>query len=360
MKIKDIAAILVEERTVLVKVSTDEGIVGIGECSPMRPRKLVAETVFQFIRPLLIGMDPFDIERIWETFFVGTYKLRGRLSTIAFSGVEVALWDIMGKALNLPVHRLLGGLYREKVRMYASFMRRDQSPLEVARRAAEAVQQGFTAVKIKIGKRWGFDSLPDNAVETVREVRAAVGDDIELMVDCNSAYSAVRAIQIGRQLEQYGIFHYEEPVQEHDIESLAKVSRALDVPVAAGEQHHTKYEFKDMLVREAVDIVQADIIKAGGFWECKKIAAMADAFSKIHTPHNTQPTIGIIATVHFAASTPNCRYAQEYNMEPHPLRETLLKESIRVKDGYIDVPTGPGLGIELNEDVVKKQGVQIQ
>jgi L-alanine-DL-glutamate epimerase-like enolase superfamily enzyme len=358
MIIKDITTILVADRTVLVKVFTDEGIIGVGECSPMRPRKLVAETVAQFIRPLLLGMDPFDIEKIWETFFLGTYKLRGRISTMAFSGIEVALWDIMGKAVGLPVHKLLGGLYRDKIRMYASFMRRDQSPVEVAKRTAEAVNQGFTAVKIKIGKRWGFDSLPDDAVETVREVRSAIGDGIDLMVDCNSAYSAARAIQLGRRLEEFNIFHYEEPVQEHDIASLAMVTQALDVPVAAGEQHHTKYEFKEMLERGAVDIVQADIIKAGGFWECKKIAAMADAFGKVHTPHNTQPTIGTIATVHFAACTPSCRYPQEYNMEPHPLREILLKEPIQVKDGYIDVPTGPGLGVELDEDVVKKQGVE--
>lgn len=359
MKIQDIQVFIIKDRTVLVKVFTDEGIVGIGECSPMHP-KLVAETIISALKPIIVGLDPFDIERISEDVFIKTYKFRGRLVFMAFSGIEIAIWDAIGKALKLPVYKLLGGEYRKDIKVYASFMRRDQSPKEVAERAEYFVNQGFKAIKIKIGKRWGFDDLPDNAIETVKEVRKAVGYDIDLMVDCNSAYSAPRAIQIGRKLEEYNIFHFEEPVPEHDIESLRKVSEALDVPVAAGEQNCGRYEFKELIVKDALDIVQPDVIKAGGFLECKKIATLADSFGKVCTPHNTQPNIGTVATLHFIASTPNCRYPMEYNIEPHPLRDILIKEPIIPKDGYLTVPEGHGLGIEVNEEIVEKYGVEIK
>ena len=359
MKIQDIQVFIIKDRTVLIKVFTDEGIVGIGECSPMHP-KLVSETVVFVLKPIIIGRDPFDLERISEDIFIKTYKFRGRLVFMAFSGIEIAIWDAIGKALRLPVYKLLGGEYRKNIKVYASFMRRDQSPKEVAERAEYFVTQGFKAIKIKIGKRWGFDDLPDNAIETVKEVRKVIGYDIDLMVDCNSAYSAPRAIQIGRKLEDYGIFHLEEPVPEHDIESLRKVTEALDVPVAAGEQNCGRYEFKELLVKDAVDIVQPDVTKAGGLLECKKIATIADSFGKICTPHNTQPTIGTVATLHFIISTPSCRYPMEYNIEPHPLRDILLKEPIVPKDGYLTVPDGYGLGIEINEEVIERYGIEIK
>jgi len=358
MKITDVKVMIVAKRMVLVQVYTDEGLVGIGECSPMNPY-LIGTTICRTLKPMIVGMNPFDIEKIWEKMFIGTYKLRGRLHSIAISGIEISLWDIIGKAVEQPIYKLLGGKYRDKVPMYASFMRRDQSPREVAERAVHFVDKGFKAIKIKIGNRWGFDSLPDRAIETVKQVRSAIGDDIALMVDCNSAYSAPRAIQIGRQLEKYNIFHFEEPVPEYDIDSLAKVTSALDVPVAGGEQNHTRYEFKELLMKDAVDIVQPDVTKAGGLLECKKIAAMADAFGKICTPHNTQPTLGTAATLHFVISTPNCRYYQEYNIEPHPLREKFLREPLQIKEGYLFPPDKPGLGVEIDEGFLKEHGVPV-
>ena len=358
MRIRDIKIFMVSERTLLVKIFTDEGIVGVGECSPMNI-KVIPYIIINVLKPIILGQDPFNLEKIFEDIFVKTYKIRGRLIFMAFSGIEIALWDIIGKVLKLPVYKLLGGAYRTNIKVYASFMRRDQSPIEVAERAEYFASLGFKAIKIKIGKRWGFDSLPDEAIETVKEVRRAIGDEIDIMVDCNSAYSAPRAIQIGRKLEEYNIFHFEEPVPEYDIESLKKVSEALDVPVAAGEQNIGRYEFKELLVRDAVDIIQPDVIKAGGLLECKKIAAIADAFGKFCTPHNTQPAIGTVATLHFVASTPNCRYPLEYNIEPHPLKDILFKDSPIPKDGYLNVPDRDGLGIELNDEVIEKYGEEV-
>lgn len=348
MKITSVKGVIVAERALFVRMETDAGIVGYGECSPM-DIALIATAVSHNLGPRVVGLDPFSTERIRETLLLGTYKLRGRIMSIGISGIETAAVDVMGKALGVPAYRLLGGAYRSKIEVYASFMRRDLSPVEVAARAASAVQKGFGGVKIRIGARFGFDLLPDNALETVKEVRAAIGDDVKLMVDANSAYSASRAIELGRRLEEYGVFHFEEPVPEHDMESLVKVSAALDMPVAAGEQNHTTYEFKQLLVADAVDIVQPDVTKAGGILECKKIAAMAEAFGKFCTPHNTSLLLGCAAALHFVGSTPNCRYPLEYNAEPNDLPERVLLKQMVPVDGMMSLPECPGLGVAFDE-----------
>ena len=342
-------------RNLLVRVLTDEGIVGYGECSPMN-NDLVAPHLRHGLADLVIGGDPFDTEALVERMFIRTYKLAGQSMAMAISGIEIALWDIMGKAVGQPIYKLLGGAYRKPIRMYASSMSREIEPVAEAKRLAALVEKhGFTAVKVRVGSVFGFDedAWPGRSLELVKEVRAALGDGIEIMVDGNSCYSAPRAIQLGRQLERYSVFHFEEPCPYRDLDSTAKVARALDLPVAGGEQDWEIPRFREMLEREAVDIVQPDIIKAGGFSVCKKIAHLAEAFGAVCTPHQTQP-FGTVANLHFAASTPNCRYSQEYNIEDHPLRDTLFKQPVlEVKDGHLAVPEGPGLGVEIDEEVLR-------
>jgi L-alanine-DL-glutamate epimerase-like enolase superfamily enzyme len=183
-------------------------------------------------------------------------------------------------------------------------------------------------------------------------VRRVLGDGIEILVDGNSCFSAPRAIELGRRLEECGVFHFEEPCPYWDLDSTAQVAEALDMPVAGGEQDWGIHRFREMLQIEAVDIVQPDLIKAGGFSICKKVAALAEAYGRVCTPHQTQP-FGTVANLHFAASTPNCRYAQEYNIEPHPLRDTLFREPVlEVTDGHLAVPEGPGIGVELNQELL--------
>lgn len=354
MKVSDVQAFNLANRTVLVKVTTDEGIVGWGECSPMQPPVIVAHIEHTLAR-LVVGEDPFDLERLVERMFVTPYKIAGQALAIAISGIEIALWDIIGKALGVPIYKLLGGAYRTKIPVYASSMRRDISPQEEAKRLAELVEKfGFRAVKVRVGDRFGADAdvYPGRSIEVVREVRKALGDDIAIMVDANSAFTPSRAIELGRRLEEFGIFHFEEPCPYTDLDANAKVAAALDVPVALGEQEWDLVRFREMLVKGACDIVQPDVIKVGGFLRCKKVAAMAEAFNVPVTLHNTQPTIGTIATLHFAASTPVCRYPQEFNIEPHPFAHRLVKELPKVEDGFISVPDAPGLGVEVNEEVV--------
>ena len=359
MKITDVKVTLVK-RIILVRVTTDEGIVGIGECSGMNG-PVVRSVVEESLKPLLIGENPLEIERLWEKMYVSTYKIRGQSQSIGISGVDIALWDILGKALNTPVYQLLGGCYREKIRMYASSVPRElKDPAPSAEMAARCAEAGFSALKVKVGTRWGFDDLPDLAVQTVRAIREAIGPGVELMVDANSAYTAHTAIRMGRKFEACDIFHFEEPVPFHDLGAMAQVAAALDVPVAGGEQDHTRYRFREILMLDAADILQCDVIKAGGLSECKKIAAMADAFGRPVTPHNTNQTVGMAATLHFLASTPNCRYSQECTILPgqrhDPARDELLTAPFRVVKGYLEVPKGPGLGVTLNEEIVKKFG----
>jgi len=354
VKITEVTPIFLNP-TLLVRVETDAGIVGWGECSPMNGRVIVAH-VRHSLASIAIGRDPFDIEAIVEDMFVRTYKIAGQSQAMAISGVEIALWDIMGKALNVPIYKLLGGAYRKRIRMYASSMRRDISPRDEADRLKRLVdERGFTAVKVRVGSTYGFDrdAAPGRSVELVREVRKRLGDGIEIMVDGNSCFTAPRAIQLGRVLEQHNTFHFEEPCPYTDIDSTAKVAQALDLPIAGGEQDWDLRRFKEMMEKEAVDIVQPDVIKAGGFSVCKKVAALAEAFGFVCTPHQTQP-LGTIATLHFVAATPCCRYSQEYNIEPHPIGDALFRNPVPVVDGHMAVPEGPGLGVEINEEVLSR------
>lgn len=358
MKITRVEPILLEWN-LLVRVHTDEGLTGWGECSPMNNRLVLAH-LEHALGPLVVGRDPFDIEAIVERMFLHTYKVAGQSMAMAASGIEIALWDIMGKALGQPIYKLLGGAYRKQIRMYASSMSREIKPLEEAKRLTALVEKhGFTAVKVRVGSVFGFDqdAWPGRSLELVREVRAALGDGIEIMVDGNSCYSAPRAIQLGRELERCQVFHFEEPCPYWDLDSTAKVAQALDLPVAGGEQDWELRRFREMLGKEAVDIVQPDVIKAGGFSVCKKVAALAEAFGAVCTPHQTQP-LGTVANLHFAASTPCCRYSQEYNIERHPLRDTLFTEPVlEVEKGCLLVPEGPGLGVEINAEVLRAHGI---
>ena len=338
----------------LVRLHTDEGVVGYGECSPMNNAVTTAH-LEHALAPIVVGQDPFDVERIVERMFVGTYKLAGQGLAMAASGIELALWDIKGKALGVPIYKLLGGAYRTRIRVYASSMRRDISPAKEAKRLAALVEKhGFTAVKVRVGSVFGFDEDVETgrSLDLVKEVRRVLGEGVEIMVDGNSCYSAPRAIELGRRLEEFGVFHFEEPCPYWDLDATARVAEALDLPIAGGEQDWGVHRFREILQIEAVDIVQPDLIKAGGFSICQKVAALAEAYGSVCTPHQTQP-FGTVANLHFAAATPCVRYSQEYNIEPHPLRDKLFREPVlEVKDGYLTVPEGPGIGAELNEKVL--------
>jgi L-alanine-DL-glutamate epimerase-like enolase superfamily enzyme len=375
MKITRITPVVLADRYVLVRVETDEGVTGFGEASPMNA-PLIVGALKHALGPLAIGQDPRHVEALYERLAIGTYKLEGRLQMFALSGLEQACWDIKGKALGVPVHQLLGGAYRERVRMYLTLKR--DTPLNQARLAATAVESGFTALKLQVSTRQGFDTRPDTTLDCVREVRAAVGDDVDLLIDANSAWSAPNAIRMCQALEPFNIVHLEQPVPERDLDALAQVNQHTSIPVTYGEEDFSLWRYKDAIVRGACEVVQPDPIKAGGLLTCLKVAHLAEAFSKSFTPHDTSIHLGMAATLQLVAAVPNARGAQESTLYPPGtgrstsreraaydtpangvVPQHILAEPFQIgADGCLPVPLGPGLGVELNQDVLARYGVE--
>jgi D-arabinonate dehydratase/D-galactarolactone cycloisomerase len=369
MKIQETKTIVLADRFVLVQVVTDEGIIGIGECSPMNAT--VTVPMVELLRDIIEGEDPRNIERLLEKMLIGSYKLQGRAAALAISGIEIALWDILGKSVSLPVYRLLGGCYRDKIRMYATLSR--DTPKNLVRRAKAAVDHGFTGVKIKVATRWGFDAKPDPTVETIRAVREEIGPDVDIMVDANSGWTVPTAIRMCHALEPFNILHLEQPVPERDLDALASVNQATTIPITFGEEDWSLWRFREVLEKGAAEVLQADPIKAAGILGCKKVGILAEAYSKILTPHNTSVHVGMAATLHLVAAVPVSRNPIECLILPDDaeseglevsrtkdskgaseVKRHLLTEPFKVEKGSIRIPERPGLGIELNPDIVRK------
>ena len=353
--IMDATYTLPHRSAVIVRVDTDEGLSGIGEAAYFGGPPMITKMVIEKeLQDYLIGEDPLNNERLWEEMYQRTIK-HGRKGVIiaGMSGIDVALWDIKAKAAGMPLYRLLGGCH-EQIRAYASagFYAPGKGVKELAGEMASYVQEGFTGVKMKIGRL-----SPAEDVARVRAVREAIGDNIDLLVDGNNAYTSYQAIRIGRRMEEYNIFWFEEPVPAEDIEGSAAVAAALDTPVAAGENEFTRYGFRDLIINKAIDIGQPDVTWCGGITEAKKIAGMASAWNIYCVPHSFSSAVALVANLHFSASIPNS-LLQEFDRNYNPLRENLLREPVWInRSGYIDLTDKPGLGIELDEAVVKKYRV---
>ena len=357
MKITDVECLILDGDYPLVLVSTDEGITGYGECFRRSPEvsKTAIDTVF---RPLVLGKDPFKSEEIFDLMFkAGSVSGPPGALLTAASGIDIAIWDIKGKALGVPIYELLGGMRpgRERVRVYASSLVRDLSPLDEAKRAVAFQEKGFTGYKMHSAVPGSIDHPADQTLASVREMRFATGDAFEILVDVNSAYSVHHAIEIGKKLEEYGVFHFEEPVALHDLAGLAKVTGSLNIPVAAGENAYTRWMFRDLIMHGHPDIIQPDVVKIGGISELIKVGNVANSFGTPMTVHNTQPIISTAAHLQWIATRNDVPYAQEYNIEPVSIRDDrpILKSPLSVIDGHITVPTGPGLGLEFDDSEIR-------
>jgi L-rhamnonate dehydratase len=345
----------------VIKVHTDEGIVGIGEVdsAPEAVQALVrapgSHAIANSLHDLLVGEDPLDIERLWQKMYVGLiYIGRRGIALHALSGIDIALWDIKGKVEGKPISELLGGAKRDRVRAYASMLMPDTTE-ETAERVSALCNDGFTAVKL------GWGPLGKDAAHDVRLATAAkeAAGDCEIMVDAGHGYGsdARTAIGVARELEQLGILWLEEPFLPDEYEAYAELADEVDIRVAAGEQDTTVWGFRELIERGHVDLVQPDVTRCGGITELLRIGELARAHGVETVPHAWKSGIIKAASLHVNAVLPDALF-QEYCVADTPINQTLVKERLPLDaDGFVAVPTGPGLGVELDEDVLERYRV---
>jgi galactonate dehydratase len=336
---------------VYVLIDTNMGLTGLGEASLGGQTNAVLGAL-KDLEPLVIGADPFRIEHIWQQAFRHAFWRGGVTVLSALAGIEVALWDIKGKALGVPIHALLGGRVRDRIQAYANGPR-GETPEELASSAAELVERGFTGLKMA-----PFDATPvlagtpvvDAAVARVAAVREAVGPGVELMIDAHGRLSPPMARRAADAFAPYGIMFLEEPTLPEHIPSIVRTARRSTVPIAVGERHYTRWDFRELLASRAVSVLQPDIIQSGGIGEARKIAAVAEMHFASVAPHNPWSWVNTVASLHLDAVTPNF-LIQEVITEPEPWKDAIVKNPpVMDADGFFPLPTDPGLGIELDLD----------
>ncbi len=359
MKITDISTIATaggHANWLFVKVSTDARITGWGEAS-LENREISVQAEIAELAKGLIGRDPFQIEKIWVDAHRGTYWSGGAVSMSAISGIDLALWDILGKALAVPVHQLLGGKVRDRLRAYANaWFEIGSDPGKYADDALAMVEAGFDAIKwdpFTGASQMLSRQIEDEAFANIDAVRMAVGPTVDLCIEAHGRFNLISAIRVGQRLEPYRPFFYEEPILHDNPDALAEVARAVRVPIATGERLLSRWDFRPLLERNCVRIIQPDICHAGGISELKKIATMAETYYVAIQPHNAGGPLSTLAAIHLDASTPN--FAIQEFFEPYRARyNQLLTHPIEVENGHLIVPDRPGLGGDIDEEAAAR------
>lgn len=346
IKVTRLETMLIKPRWLFLKVHTDAGIVGLGEPVVEGRARTVAEAVKE-IEPYLVGKDPRRVAHHWQAIYRHAFYRGGPILTSALSGIDMALWDIKGKALGVPVYELLGGPTRQRVRVYAHA----RSPAAVK----AALAKGFTAFKTGPAKRRAsrYVETPAEvhyAAERFAELRETAGDDVDIAIDFHGAISPATAKLLIKAIEPYQPMFVEEPCQAQNHDVMAEIARGTHLPIATGERVFTKWGFREVLEKRAATILQPDLCHAGGITEARLIAGMAEAYYAAIAPHNPLGPISLAAGVQLAAAIPNFLCQEQVS-----LGEGYLKRPFVVREGYLDLPAGPGLGIELDEDAVAEQ-----
>jgi L-alanine-DL-glutamate epimerase-like enolase superfamily enzyme len=381
MKIVDIQTTVVEGNFdwILVKVYTDSGVSGFGEIYAAT----VGGRMIELIKPFIVGEDPLDVDRLYWKMYSAFQRELGASLSATISGIETALWDIAGKSLNLPVYRLIGGKYRDEVRVYAdcaagegdeaqeeeirlgpTVLKGVHTPEAYAAKAAKVKAQGFDALKFDLDlparyRRDNYNGSISNEemtlkVKLVEAVRAAIGPNVDFAVDCHWQHNVKDAIRLAQKLEPYDLLWLEDPIHSENVSSMLKVSERSPVPICTGEHRVTRHGFRDLIERQAADVLSPDVQKAGGILETKKIADHADQYYIQIAPHNVSSPVGTMAAVQLCASIPNF-LALEFHANDIPWWGSLVKgDSCRVVNGRIKLPDAPGLGIDIDQVALER------
>jgi galactonate dehydratase len=348
---------------IFVKVYTDEGLTGIGEATIQNREEGVLGFLEGAFRRHVVGSDPFDIEDRWLRMYRNDFWRGGVIANTVMSAIEIACWDIIGKTVGQPVYKLLGGKCREKIKAYANaWYTTERTPEQFAEAAKKVVAKGYKALKVDPFGSGAYElerADKIRALQLIEAIRDAVGPDVDIFIEGHGRFNQATAIELGRSLEQFNPGWFEEPIPPEDIPGLAYVRSKINIPVATGERCFTHYEYRQIFEHRAADIIQADIIHAGGILEMKKIAAMADAQYTVMAPHNSNGPVSTAASIHFDACTTNFKIQECFD----DFSETWVKESVigvpEVIDGYFSLPDKPGLGIELNEELIAEHPFRV-
>jgi galactonate dehydratase len=370
MKITAISTVVVNalmRNWVFVKIETDQpGLMGWGEASLEWKTRAVVGAV-QDTAELLIGADPQRIEHIWQMMYRQQFFKGGVVIMSAISGIDQALHDIAAKDFGVPLYRLLGGLVRDRVRMYdhlgggaSDAVYNEASVEKFVERAKASVNDGFTAMKILAVPRTemldGAKGIRDS-VQLMGAVREAVGDDVDVMIDLHGRTTPAMAIQYGHALAQFRPWFFEEPCQPENVDAMVEVARALPIPIATGERLVTRWQFRELLEKRACSIIQPDVCHCGGVTEIKKIASMAETYFISMAPHNPLGPLATMVNIQVGFSTPNF-LIQEVMRSDVPWRYDVVDDALDIRSGYIYPPTRPGIGIEINEQEAAKHPYQ--
>ncbi|MFL6872762.1 MAG: galactonate dehydratase [Candidatus Azotimanducaceae bacterium] len=357
MKITRLTTYIVPPRWLFLKIETDEGLIGWGE-PVLEGRAHTVATAVDELSDYLVGEDPLQIEKHWQAMYRGAFYRGGPILMSAIAGVDQALWDIKGKYHDAPVHQLLGGQVRDRIKVYA-WVGGDR-PADIVASAQQAIVDGFSATKMNLTEELQVvDHLSkiDDAVERIASLRSAVGNKLDIAVDFHGRVHAPMAKVLIKAIEPYNPLFIEEPVLSEHLETMAQLRRNTHIPIATGERLYSRFDYKNLFTLGAADIIQPDLSHAGGITECKKIAAMAESWDLALAPHCPLGPIALAACLQIDAVSQNA-FIQEQSQGIHynqsnDLTDYLSDPSVlHFSDGYVDIPQGPGLGIDINEDYV--------
>ena len=340
----------------IVEVHTDAGISGLGEVRMLNHTDALLGYLQEAVPNHVLGTDPFDVESLVHRMTRHDYARAGEIAMSALATIEIACWDIQGKALELPVYKLLGGAVHDRIKAYANgWYQVERTPEEFHAAATRVATRGYRALKLDPFGAGMFELDPEETARSlalVAAVRDAVGPDVEILIEMHGRFSAATAIRIADRLDEFRPSWIEEPVPPENLKALAKVAAHTDIPIATGERMHTRFDYRELFESQAADIIQTDITHSGGLLEAKKLAGAAETHYLLMAPHNVGGPISTAANLHLAATTVNFKIQEYFNDFADPFVAECEPGLPELVDGYFPLPTAPGLGISLNRDAI--------